>query len=245
MPADIFLYAVVAAGLVFWLRNVLGTKHGEERERPNPFGSHNDAGKTAKATDAKTVQTIDGHGLVAEANLKEGLGRGMAIDGAAAEAGLLEIAKTDRNFELALFLSAAQDVFIMVVEAFAAAERDTLEMLLDEKVYHAFDKALIQREKDGQESSVEIHAIRRTEVIDAYLDGSMAQVTVRFVADETNIMRDDTGRILSGNPDYITETIDVWTFGRDLKAKDPTWRVMETREEESPQEDAGNSPEDN
>ena len=37
MPADLIVYALVAAGLVFWLRSVLGTRHGEEREHPNPF----------------------------------------------------------------------------------------------------------------------------------------------------------------------------------------------------------------
>ena len=37
MPADLIVYAVVAAGLIFWLRSILGTRHGEEHERPNPF----------------------------------------------------------------------------------------------------------------------------------------------------------------------------------------------------------------
>ena len=39
MSADILLYALVAAGLVFWLRNILGTRHGDERQRSNPFSS--------------------------------------------------------------------------------------------------------------------------------------------------------------------------------------------------------------
>lgn len=236
MPADILLYAAVAAGLVFWLRSVLGTRHGEERERHNPFTPQSEeaGGESAKtAVHASVAPSIDGNGMPVETNLQEGLGRGMAIDGDAAEAGLLQIAKTDRSFELAMFLNAAQDVFIMVVEGFSSGDRETLKMLLDEKVYHAFDKAIIQREQDGQEATVEIHAIRRTEVIDAVLEGSVAKVTVRFVADETNILRDDKGEILAGNPDYITETIDVWTFARDLKSKDPTWRVTETREEEA------------
>ena len=38
----------VAAGLIFWLRSILGTRHGEERERPNPFlaPDNNDNPKT-------------------------------------------------------------------------------------------------------------------------------------------------------------------------------------------------------
>ena len=37
MPADIVIYAVVAVGLILWLRSILGTRHGNERSRPNPF----------------------------------------------------------------------------------------------------------------------------------------------------------------------------------------------------------------
>lgn len=37
MPTDILIYAIVAAVMIFWLRNVIGTRHGEEIERPNPL----------------------------------------------------------------------------------------------------------------------------------------------------------------------------------------------------------------
>ena len=32
MTADLLVYALVAAGLVFWLRSILGTRHGDERQ---------------------------------------------------------------------------------------------------------------------------------------------------------------------------------------------------------------------
>ena len=37
MPADLIIYALITAGLIFWLRSILGTKHGEERERNVAF----------------------------------------------------------------------------------------------------------------------------------------------------------------------------------------------------------------
>jgi hypothetical protein len=37
VAVDLIIYAVIAAGLIFWLRSILGTRHGDERERPNPF----------------------------------------------------------------------------------------------------------------------------------------------------------------------------------------------------------------
>lgn len=234
MPSDLVLYAIVAAGLVFWLRNILGTGHGEEHERHNPYGTQADSPQPGSPEMGKVLEVNQ---LSPEASLKEGLDRGMAINGADAEVGLVNIAKFDRGFDLAFFLSAAQDAFILVVEAFASGDKDTLKGLLSDNVFAAFNTALEQREKDGHSASVEIHAIRKTEVIEAALEGQIAYITVRFVADETNILRDKDDKVISGNPDYISETIDVWKFGRDLKSKDPTWRVFETREEEEAPEE--------
>jgi predicted lipid-binding transport protein (Tim44 family) len=45
------------------------------------------------------------------------------------------------------------------------------------------------------------------------------------------VERDRAGGIVSGNPDRVKETIDVWTFGRNTQSKDPTWLLYATREE--------------
>jgi predicted lipid-binding transport protein (Tim44 family) len=160
----------------------------------------------------------------------ETLDRNMAVAGPQAEQGLAEIARADREFSLPHFLRGAQDAFIMIVEAFARGERDTLRDLLAPPVLKSFEDALSQREKDGQTAAVEIHAVRRMEVLKARTEGRMAYVTVQFVADETNVLRDADGKLLSGHPDRVTETIDIWTFGRDLRSRDPAWLVYETRE---------------
>jgi len=61
----------------------------------------------------------------------------------------------------------------------------------------------------------------------------MAYITVRFVADETVVTRDKDNNIISGHPDRVSETIDIWTFGKPVNAKDPTWFLIATREEEA------------
>ena len=33
VTGELLIYALVAGGLVFWLRSILGTRHGEERDR--------------------------------------------------------------------------------------------------------------------------------------------------------------------------------------------------------------------
>jgi predicted lipid-binding transport protein (Tim44 family) len=62
----------------------------------------------------------------------------------------------------------------------------------------------------------------------AELNGSIADVTVRFVSDQVNMTTGRGGEIVAGS-DAITEVIDIWTFQRDLTAKDPTWKLTATR----------------
>lgn len=243
MPADLLIYALVAAGLVFWLRNILGTRNGSERERPNPFTSkpedHKPADRVAgAAAPAGPAMGMDGgDGIIIEAPLD----RNMAI-AAGAEAGLGEIARADRSFQTVTFLRSAQDAFAMIVEAFAQGDRDTLKSLLAEPVYKAFLSVITARETTGQKAHVEIHAIRKAEIVAARLDRRDAFITVRFVADETNVLRDSADMILHGNPERITETIDVWTFVRDTKSREPGWLLIETSDEDAAQQEVKTVP---
>lgn len=261
MPADILLYGLIAAGLVFWLRNILGTRHGDERSRPNPFtgnpdgqsnrpdNKHDNKNGNTKAP-TKSGAGLDlasgrgskmGAGIVAlssdASSFQDGLDANMAIT-PDAEAGLLSIVQHDRGFHARTFLYAAQDAFTMIIEAFAAADRDTLKTLLAPSVLSAFSSVLDQREKDGQKADVEIHAIRKAEITQAWVEGKKtAFITVRFVADETNILHDKDGERLYGHPDRVTETIDIWTFGRNVKSRDPVWYLHQTKDEDAGDQD--------
>ena len=237
MPADILIYALVAAGLIFWLRSILGTRRSDDPPpRINPF-TINPEPASGNDTSHGLMGVAAASGAPANAEeLAANLERNMTISGPQAEQGLLEIAHADPGFSLLHFLRGAQDAFALIVESFAIDDRETLKGLLDGPVFNAFNAALDERARAGETASVEIHAIRRAEVTAAHLDRRMAYITVRFVADETSLLRDRDGKLLSGHPDRVTETIDIWTFGRDLRSREPTWLVYETREGDGDQQ---------
>ena len=227
MQADpmLILYAIVAAGLVFWLRSLLGTRSGDERQRPNPFTT------PPPEAQAQPVPHIDdGVTTLPLAEQKPVLPRNVSISSENAERALLEVARQDGDFDLAKFSMGAQDAFVVIVESFAAGDRDTLKSLLEPKVYDAFNQALAAREENGESMSTEIHAVRRVEILDAKVDGRVAYVTIRFIADETCVIRAKDGAILSGDPDRITEMYDIWTFSRLVRSRDPRWLLHETRD---------------
>jgi predicted lipid-binding transport protein (Tim44 family) len=214
MPTDILIYMIIAGVMVFWLKNVIGTRHGEERERPNPYEEK----ETSKADEGGNTDLppIDMNPMTPDLNISEG---SKAVD-----AGLVQIALADRHFDVQEFKENAGDAFAIIVEAFASGDRDTLKDLCAKDVYDAFDGAITDRENKGEKVETEIHAVREIDIVAAGIERKKtAFVTVRFTADETYVISDNNGEITAGHPDRVTEMTDKWTFTRDLKSSDPRW----------------------
>lgn len=230
IPIDLVLYAVIAVGLVLWLRSVLGTRHGDERSRPNPFAAPAEGGpRPASASmGAAAAQEAPESDRISEL-MRLTAGRTVIAPGA--EAGLREMARADRDFDIDHFLQGAQDAFVMIVEAFAKGDRETISGLLAPDVRASFLREMDGREDRGETHITDIHALRRVEILGAEVRGRQARVTLRFTADETILVRDRDGKLLSGNPDRVVEVVDIWVFGRDVKDRDPTWFLLETRED--------------
>ena len=222
LPADLVVYALVAAGLVFWLRNILGTRDVDD-PGPQPINiqDHLPDAKSSQPPGIETTQDV----IAALADTKGIAG----VDNQTAVQGLVDISDVDKNFDIHVFLQAAQDAFAIVVESFADGDRETLEDLLSPEVYAVFESVIKQREDKGEKHQSEIHAVKKADVIEARLEKKMAYITVRFVADETAVAYDDVENIISGHPDKTSEMKDIWVFGRDTKSKDPRWLVYETR----------------
>ena len=227
MTGELLLYALVAGGLVFWLRNILGTRHGEERDRSEAFMAGIDSEASPQDADDKTLS------LSNEEQIEELIGNvgGVSEIEATAQSGLLAIAAADKSFDMKFFLDAVQDVFVMVVEGFGKGDKELLEDLLADDVYAAFEKAIDKREKAGDTLSNEIHAINTVKILDANLKGKMASVRILFVADEISVTRDRDDEIIAGSAERTVEMRDVWTFSRDIKSRDPRWFVAETRDD--------------
>lgn len=229
MSADLIVYALVAAGLIFWLRSILGTRHGDEKNRPNPYMAppENPADIPLEGIAIQDNMPSSPEELIAE--LAQNPVRGLSIENKTAENGLLDIAQADKNFDVTVFLERAQEAFAMVVECFGEGDRDSLQGLLSKSVYEAFDGAISEREKNGEVMETEIHAIKKAEIIEASVEKKTAYITLRIVADETSVTKDSDGEIIAGHPDNVTEMRDIWVFSRALRSRDPRWLVHETR----------------
>ncbi len=143
-------------------------------------------------------------------------------------AGLEQIRRADHEFSPKRFVQGAQAAFEMVVDAFAKGDTATLRPLLGDDVYDEFAAAIRERMADGHVQETTIVALDAAEIISAEMRSSTARVTVKFVSQQINVVRDKDGEEVGGNPSLIERVTDIWIFARNTRSSDPNWSLIET-----------------
>jgi predicted lipid-binding transport protein (Tim44 family) len=65
----------------------------------------------------------------------------------------------------------------------------------------------------------------------AGLVGQTARISVRFAAKLASVTRDGQGEVVDGSANTVVEHIDLWTFTRDVRSRDPNWQLTATESE--------------
>lgn len=213
---EIVLLAMVAAFLGLRLYSVLG-RRAEQEEEPAVQRFESDESPAirpaAMPAPAAPVRPAELEGVMP-----------------AVERALREIAAADSKFNLAQFLEGARGAYRMILEAFWQGDRETLRELCDDDVYAGFIGALDAREAAGETLENSLIRIEEVRVHSAALDGRMARIALLFVADIAAVTRDKDGTVIAGSLDDAIESRDVWTFSRNVSARDPNWLLDETDE---------------
>jgi len=232
MPPDIILYALIAAGLVFWLKSIIGTRDDDEQiggrdlkdDEKDPFVSLADKLKKPEETNVVSLNHTMGGEFALPVNAR--------IDSKTTENNLTALAKQNDNFDFDHFISGVEYAFPMIIEAFANGDKESLKNLLAPTVYAAFEGAIDDRDSRGETVETDVKSIEKIDVLDAQEKDGWAYITVRFTARETCLIKDKEGEIISGEPDRTTQMVDVWVFGKDLSNDAPEWYLCETRDDE-------------
>ncbi len=234
-PFNLVLLAI--ALVIFWrLRSVLGSRTGSERPPLDPYA--------VRRTD-KSVATEPANGNVIRLPKENGDGdivhpkeveptapiwEGYAAAGSQVSRNIEKLAATDAAFTPGSFMDGAKMAYEMVIDAFAKGDRTTLKNLLSRELYDGFTKAIDQREAEGQKSDSRFVGISKTEFVSVELAGKRASITVKFNSEQISATLAADGTVIEGDPKQIRQTIDVWTFERDVSSRDPNWKLFATEE---------------
>ncbi|HEX4297851.1 MAG TPA: Tim44/TimA family putative adaptor protein [Devosia sp.] len=231
----------VAIFVLFRLRQVLGTRTGNERPPFNraaptpPNAAKPNAGNPP--VDDKTVTPLRPAALPApDADAdRRALKLGAEIEqlshgDAAVAAGLKAVGEADPSFSPKAFLEGAKQAYEMVVTAFATGDRKTLKSLLDKDVYDGFEHAIGEREAAGKKIDFTFVGLPKVEITTAELDKRDARVAVTFHAEIVSVTRDKSGAVVDGDTDKVQTIADEWTFARPLRSRDPNWKLVATNQ---------------
>lgn len=213
----IVILAMIAGFLALRLYSVLGKRTGHEQEpalRP--------AEDRAKVSVLQPAPASPGGGDTVR------LAEGLISPGA--ENGVRALIAADRSFDVPQFVEGAKSAYKMVLEAFWRGDRQELEWLCDADVLASFEQAIAARDAEGHVLDNRLVRIEKAQIVEASVNGRIAEVALRFEADIAAVTRDKDGNVIAGSLTDAIGTRDVWTFTRDIRSADPNWKLSETDE---------------
>ena len=237
---DIILIGLVAVFLILRLRAVLGKRTGSERPptrepfTPPPAGSTPRIGDAPAQSGNDNVIPLPNAGAPAEPRPSSSVNAPGGIRSAvlpAASAGVAAIHAADPSFDPLAFTGGARAAFTTIVEAFAKGDTQPLRSLLDGPTFASFEAAIGGRNERREKAEITLIGFEASDIAAAEMRGSVAQVTVRFVSEQINVVRNAEGQIAEGNPNEVQKVVDLWAFSRDTKSGDPNWQLVKTESE--------------
>ncbi len=215
---EIFFLAMLAGFIGLRLYHVLGRRTGHEKPVADTF----------RPAGAEVARPNGPRRAEAEAPITFDLPADIAPD---VKPGLEDVAKADRGFSPERFLAGSQGAYAMILESFWKGDLDQLADLVSDEMLENFKAAIDARTGAGETLDNRLLQVDRAQIVGAHMNGTMAEITVRFDAEIVTVTRDEEGRVIAGDPNQSVETHDLWTFSRHTASADPAWLLVATDEE--------------
>ena len=221
LSPDLIFFLLVAIFLIVRLRSVLGRRTGNEK-KPKDIFTYQDSilepDKKKLLEGKESIKRKPSVGLPEKkiSNLKKGTG-------------LEEIFYFDKNFSPKKFLEGAKIAFRSIIETYAKGEINKIKNLLSSNVFSAFSKEIKSRIKKKHSLEHTLISLKSADIEKIHVKSSIADIVVKFVSEQVNLLKNEKGKILSGNDEYIENHIDYWTFSKDLKSTNPNWKLVVTK----------------
>ncbi len=211
---QLLVLAGIAIFLILKLRSVLGSREGFEKP-PVPL-------EDVRPRVKRDFEVIEGG---PDRDITDHV-----ADGTDAAKALAAMKMAEPGFSVGTFLTGARSAYEMILMAFEKGELDRIRPFLSDDVEASFAEAIAQREREGLTVEATFVGMKELAFHDATFDRdtSLAEISVRFVGEQTYVVRNKAGEIVEGSPKEIKRQRDVWTFARRMGVDDPNWQLVAT-----------------
>ena len=211
---QLLVLAGIAIFLILKLRSVLGTRDGFEKP-PIPL----DEVRPPVRRDFEVIEGGPDRDIIDH-----------VAEGSDSARALAEMKKAEPAFTVGPFLEGARGAYEMILTAFEKGELDRIRPFLSDDVEASFAEAIAQRDRDGLTIEASFLGIKELVLHDATFtpESRFGEIAVRFVADQTYVVRNKAGEVVEGSPREVKKTRDIWTFARQMGSDDPNWQLVAT-----------------
>lgn len=210
---QLLVLAGIAVFLIIRLKNVLGTREGFEKP---PLSQTPEAKKKPEfeVIEGGPDYDITDH---VEADSQQ------AND-------LAAMKRIEPSFSVTEFVQGARGAYEMIVMGFERGNLDEIQPFLAEDVFETFVDVVAEREDKGLKIEAEFGGVSETSIQNVvfHKDTNVGEITMRFVAELTSVVRDNGGDIVEGDETALKRQKDTWTFARTMAADDPNWLLVAT-----------------
>ncbi len=211
---QLLVLAGIAIFLILKLRSVLGTRDGFEKP-PIPL----DEVRPRLRRDFEVIEGGPDRDITDH-----------VAEGSDAARALAEMKKAEPAFAVGPFLQGARGAYEMILMAFEKGELDRIRPFLSDDVEASFAEAIAQRDHDGLTVEASFLGIKELVLHDASFtpESRFGEIAVRFVGEQTYVVRNKAGEIVEGSPREVKKSRDIWTFARQMGSDDPNWQLVAT-----------------
>lgn len=210
---QLLVLAAIAVFLILRLKNVLGTREGFEKP-PLPVTEKKSTGPAFEVIEGGPDLDITDH-------FDEGTDQAKA---------LAEMKRIEPSFNVTDFLAGGRGAYELIVMGYETGELDGIKDFLSEDIYESFVEGISAREDQGLTIEANFIGVREMNLENVTLDPDTkeAEMTLKFVAELTQAVRDKDGEIVEGSVTDAKKQKDTWVFARIMGSDDPNWFLVST-----------------
>ncbi len=131
---------------------------------------------------------------------------------------------TQKEWNEADFLTGAKWTFQTVMTAFASGQLTDVKNLMTSDVYTVLEQNIAHRRQQKNKMEFSLVCFDKADITHKAKD--MSEIAVTFTTEQINLLKDEKGNTIEGDPMSITTVTDTWLF---RKAPRHTWLLSATQ----------------
>lgn len=133
--------------------------------------------------------------------------------------------KSINGFNIKYFIEGAIKAYEMTLISHSEENYDTLNSLLEKDLYDDFVRSIDVRNENSQKLEYSLIKVNEFNIEDIKIDNKIVSIVCTIDADINSSLSEfqENEKVIKRNS---SKTKEVWTFRKNLKTKDPNWKVQ-------------------